>query len=324
MELEKFLSIIEEDLEAIEDTIKLNLKNDIKLITTIGSHILDSGGKRLRPALLLLTSKLLNNLHKDRLAIATAIEFIHTATLLHDDVVDNSELRRGQSSANSIWGNEASVLVGDFLFAKAFTLMVDCNNPDILTIMSNATKELAEGEIYELIKTGDLQTAKEEYFKIIEKKTAVLFAAACEVSAVLANTNKEQRNSLRQFGLNIGKSFQLVDDALDYVSTDEKFGKKIGIDIEEGKVTYPFIFSLEKATEAEYEKIKELFYKETPSKEDILFIKNFVIDKGGTEATIQEAKKFSEKATEKLEIFPDNEAKNILIKLSKFIVNRRF
>jgi octaprenyl-diphosphate synthase len=324
MKLDNLLSLIERDLEAVEEAIKSNLENDIKLITTIGTHILDSGGKRLRPALLLLTSRLLHNLTPERISIATAIEFIHTATLLHDDVVDNSELRRGKSSANTIWGNEASVLVGDFLFAKAFSLMVKCNNLAILEIMSNATKELAEGEIFELIKTGDLQTAINDYFKIIDKKTAILFAAACEVSAVMAGIDTKHQKLLKEFGSNIGISFQLVDDALDYMSTDEELGKKIGIDIEEGKVTYPLIFALEKATEEEFEKIKELFYKESPSKEDVFFIKDFVIKKGGTDAAVKAAKVNVEKAKQALSSFEENEAKEALIKLSDFIVSRRF
>ncbi len=324
MMLENLLSIIENDLEAVEETIKQHLKNDIKLITTVGTHILDSGGKRLRPALLLLTSKLLKNSSKNRIPIATAIEFIHTATLLHDDVVDNSELRRGKSSANTIWGNEASVLVGDFLFAKAFSLMVDCNDLSVLEIMSTATKELAEGEIFELIKTGDLQINIDDYFEIISKKTAVLFAAACEVSAVLADSSVEDKELLKNFGYNIGISFQLVDDALDYISTDEELGKKIGIDIEEGKVTFPLIYALKKADDKLKHRVKEVFYKDNITKEDIIYIKNFVLESGGADAAINEAKTILEKSVNFLSSFENNEAKDVLIKLCNFIVNRRF
>jgi octaprenyl-diphosphate synthase len=324
MDLREIFPIIKNELDLVEQEISNNITSDVKLISTICQHILGSGGKRLRPALLLLTSKLLGNESYNSILLSVAVEFIHTATLLHDDVVDNSNLRRGKKSANSIWGNEASVLVGDFLFAKAFSLMVRCNNINILKIMAKATEELAEGEIFELVKTGDMQTAKDDYFKIITKKTAILFAASCEASGLLANETTENIENLRLYGLNTGIAFQLVDDILDYTSTNEEFGKKIGIDIEEGKVTYPLILALENSNEKEYNKIKEIFYKDELSKEDISFLRNFVIEKEGTEKALSEARKIIDKAKNCINDFSNEELKIYLFKLADFIIGRRF
>ncbi len=318
-------SLISDDLKEVEAAIFDNLDSDIKLIPTICKHILGSGGKRLRPALLLLSCKLFDFEGKERIPLSVSIEYIHTATLLHDDVVDNSTLRRGKKSANSIWGNEASVLVGDFLFAKAFILMVNCNNLAVLDILSNATGDLAQGEIFELVKTGDINTTVNDYFKIIEKKTAVLFSAACEIGAILGGQNSEVRKEMNEFGKNLGIAFQLIDDALDYISTDSELGKKIGTDLEEGKVTYPLIVALKNSTNSEeYNKAKEIFFKDDHTKDEIEFLKKFVIENNGIEYTIKSANEHISKAKKNLDIFPDNIVKDTLIKLADFIVERRF
>jgi len=325
MSLKEIISLIEKDLEKVEQNIEENLENDVKLITTVSTHILKSGGKRLRPAILLLICKMFDYHGEEKIPLSTAIEFIHTATLLHDDVVDNSALRRGKKTANSIWGNEASVLVGDFLFAKAFILMVECNNLEILKIMSESTGKLAEGEIFELVKTGDLQTSESEYFKIIEKKTAVLFAAAAKIGGILANRNRDEINALENYGLNIGIAFQLVDDALDYSSTNEELGKKIGIDIQEGKVTLPLIKAIEENKNSSVlEEIKEIFYKDTLSDADIEKIKSFVIKNKGVEKTIEIANKYINMAINNLSIFPESKYNEALKNLAQFISKRRF
>ena len=325
MDLTEILSLIEDDLKLVEENITANLDNKIKLIPTIGKHILGSGGKRLRPSLLLLTCKLFDYNGEERIYLSSSLEYIHTATLLHDDVVDNSNLRRGKKSANSIWGNEASVLIGDFLFAKAFILMVKCNNIKILDILSNATGELAEGEIFELVKTGDLDTAYEEYFEIISKKTAVLFSAACEIGGVLAQRNRKEIEEIKNYGKNIGIAFQLVDDALDYISTDEEFGKKIGIDIEEGKVTLPLITAIKNCSSKKaYSEVKEIFYKDNIEKSDIDFLKNFVLNNKGIDNTFNVAQNYIENAKKNIVSFNDNPAKQALLKLADFISKRRF
>ena len=325
MDISTLFTLISDDLQAVEDAIFKHLDSDIKLIPTICKHILGSGGKRLRPALLLLSCKLFGYNGFERIPLSVAIEYIHTATLLHDDVVDNSSLRRGKKSANSIWGNEASVLVGDFLFAKAFILMVECKNLDILAILSNATGDLAQGEIFELVKTGDINTSENDYFKIIENKTAVLFSAACEIGAILGNQDINARKKLHNFGKNIGIAFQLIDDALDYISTDSELGKKIGTDLEEGKVTYPLITALKNSSNKdEFEKAKEIFFKDAHSKEEIDFLKNFVIKNKGIENTIQNAENFINLAKENLNYFEDSQTKSNLLSLADFIVKRRF
>ncbi len=325
MDVADLFSPIIEDLQEVEKAIFKHLDSEIKLIPTICEHILGSGGKRLRPALLLLSAKLFDYRGEERIPLSVAVEYIHTATLLHDDVVDNSVLRRGKKSANSIWGNEASVLVGDFLFAKAFILMVGCNNLDILGLLSNATGDLAQGEIFELVKTGDINTSINDYFKIIEKKTAVLFSAACEIGAILANQSINTRKALNNFGKNIGIAFQLVDDALDYISTDNVLGKKIGTDLEEGKVTYPLITALKNSScKEEYERAKDIFFKDDHTKEEIDYLKSFVIKNKGIESTIESANEYINKAKENLTDFKNSEVKDSLLKLADFIVKRRF
>jgi octaprenyl-diphosphate synthase len=325
MDIADLFSLISEDLQKVEDSIFQNLDSDIKLIPTICSHILGSGGKRLRPALLLLSCKLFNYTGEERIPLSVAVEYIHTATLLHDDVVDNSTLRRGKKSANSIWGNEASVLVGDFLFAKAFILMVGCKNLDILHLLSNATGDLAQGEIFELVKTGDINTSIDEYFKIIDKKTAVLFSAACEIGAILGQQSIEVRKKLNSFGKNIGIAFQLVDDALDYISTNKELGKKIGTDMEEGKVTLPLISALKNSTiKEEYERAKEIFFKDNHTEQEIDFLKNFVINNRGIEETIESANNYINKAKASLSGFKHSKIKTNLLNLADFIVKRRF
>ncbi len=325
MTLNEIFSIIDEDLKLVEDSIHHNIQNKIELISSIGSHIFGSGGKRLRPALLLLACKLFDYKGPERIYLSSAIEYIHTATLLHDDVVDNSVLRRGKQSANSIWGNEASVLVGDFLFAKAFILIVGSKNIRVLNILSNATGNLAEGEIFELVKTGDLQTSINDYFEIIKNKTGVLFSAACEIAAVLADAPHNLLNSIKSYGDKIGVAFQLIDDALDYASTDVELGKKIGIDIQEGKVTLPLIAALTNAnSDSLYSNVKEIFYKDSIAEDDINFLKNFVLENRGVEDTIKQAHNFISQAKEELSIFHDSPAKTSLLLLADFILKRRF
>ena len=321
MQLKDILAPIQKDLEIVEDLIYKNLENKIGLIKEIGKHIFGSGGKRLRPTLTILSCKYYNIDNPVIYELATAIEYIHTATLLHDDVVDNSELRRGKETANVLWGNQAPVLVGDYLFAKAFILMVKSNNLKILDLLSNVTGLLAQGEIFELVKTGDLNTTKEEYFEIIEEKTGVLISAAAQIGPIMAGASNKEIEIFKNYGRQIGIAFQLIDDALDYISSDDILGKKIGIDIREGKVTLPLIAALEKNNN---EKIKEIFYKEELNNEDINTIRKFVIKNNGIDITINHAKKYVENAINEIEKLEKNNVVKILTKLARFITDRRY
>jgi len=321
MDLKRILSPIEKDIEIVEELIYKNLENRIGLIQEIGKHIFGSGGKRLRPTLTILSCKYYNIKDPVIYELATAIEYIHTATLLHDDVVDNSELRRGKETANILWGNQAPVLVGDYLFAKAFILMVKSNNLKILDLLSNVTGLLAQGEIFELVKTGDLNTTIEEYFEIIEEKTGVLISAAAQIGPIMAGASEVEIKIFKNYGENIGIAFQLVDDALDYISTDKVLGKKIGIDIREGKVTLPLICALEKNDNQE---IRDIFYKDELTEDDIEKIRKFVIENNGIEITFDYANKYVKKAVDELEKLNKNQFVEILENLAHFITARRY
>ncbi len=322
MDIKTLLSPVSKELEKVEKVIFKNIENKIKLITEIGNHIFGSGGKRLRPLLVLLSCKHYNIEDEIIYELAAAIEYIHTATLLHDDVVDNSELRRGRKTANVLWGNQASILMGDYLFAKSFILMVKSNNLKILELISNVTGLLAQGEIFELVKTGDINITTQEYFEIIEEKTAYLISAASQIGPIMADASEDELNSFKNYGKNIGIAFQLVDDALDYTSSDKEFGKKIGNDIKEGKVTLPLIIALKNSTKKD--RIIELFYKDELNSQEIDEIRNLVIESNGIDETMRKAKEFALKGKLALEKIDNSPYKELMLKLADFIVERRY
>src|SRR5512136_1886515 len=249
--IESILEWLGEDLEMVDQEFRKNLKSGVPIISAIGEHLLLSGGKRFRPTLLLLSAKLCGYEGDHHISLASLIEFIHTATLLHDDVVDRAQLRRGSLSANSIWGNEACVLVGDFLFTKCFSLMVENGNLKILNAISKGTTLMAEGELDELVRTNDLSLTEEGYLSIVARKTGALISAAAQIGGILGNISEDKEGALTQFGMDVGIAFQLIDDNLDYTSKEEEFGKKIGIDLQEGKITLPLIFALSQCNKEE-------------------------------------------------------------------------
>src|SRR4030066_1864564 len=249
---------IGDDLEKVDQEFRNNLRSDVPIISAIGEYLLLSGGKRFRAKLVLLSSKLCGYHGEVHISMASLIEFIHTATLLHDDVVDRAELRRGIDSANSKWGNEASVLVGDFLFTKCFSLLVQSGNWKILQTICKATTIMAEGELEELIKTNDLSLTEDDYLSIITHKTASLISAATQIGAIPGDVSEDKERALSEFGMNVGIAFQLIDDHLDYTSNEEEFGKKIGIDLHDGKITLPLISALHHCNQEERAFIGEL------------------------------------------------------------------
>ncbi len=338
MHIQEAFALIQDDIDKVEVGIKEAVANEITLISNVGEYLLESGGKRFRPLALLLSAKICGFDGDERIALAMVVEFIHTATLLHDDVVDNADLRRGKASANTVWGNGSSVLVGDYLLAKAMTIAVGQGNLDIIRVLSEATSRMAEGEVRQLINYSDIETTEETYLSVITDKTAVLFAAACKIPTLLAGVNGDRRVALERFGLDLGIAFQLIDDCLDYTSKNEELGKTIGNDLREGKVTLPLIkaFSLATADEKEILRaaiedsdkkesvIKAGGLKENTANNNTDLEKVFaIINKyEGIDYTMNEARKRIESAKTALEIFAPNTERAALTAMADFAINR--
>jgi len=320
--MESPVRLIEEDLKTLESSIQKLTVTRVSFIKEIVNYIIKSGGKRVRPILVILTAKLCGYKNEKHISYAAIIEFIHTATLLHDDVVDNAQTRRGSSTANIVWGNEPSVLVGDFLYSKSFELMAEDGNHEILKTISKATTALSEGEILELLKTSDINTREEEYFEIVGNKTAVLFSAACEIGAILGNMDKEKRLSLRNFGYNLGIAFQLTDDMLDYISCDNILGKHVGTDLKEGKVTLPLIHTLKLTNEKEKTSIKKVLDKNKVTIKDFERVRNIILKYGGIDYTSTIAKQYIDTAKNFLNIFQTSPYKNALLSLADYMLKR--
>lgn len=247
--MQQVRKVVAKEFEAVNQLIIDQLHSNVPLVENIGHYIVDAGGKRMRPMLALISGGACGNLNKDHLTLAAVIEFIHTATLLHDDVVDISTLRRGRPTANAEWGNAPSVLVGDFLYTRAFQLLVSIGNMEVMTLMSEVTNTIAEGEVLQLTKAGDPNTTEEDYFEVIKNKTAVLFAAATACGAILAGSKQQEIDRFYQYGLDLGLAFQLVDDVLDYEGNAEEMGKNVGDDLAEGKPTLPLIYTMKQGSQ---------------------------------------------------------------------------
>ncbi len=316
------LALVGDDLKNVEAQFKKDLESDVYLIRKVGEYVLASGGKRIRPALLLLSAKLCGYTGDRHVPLASVIEFIHTATLLHDDVVDNATLRRGSASANEVWGNEASVLVGEFLFSKSFSLMVEAGDLRVLKVMSGATTIIAEGEVLQLLCTSDLDMTLERYIEVVKCKTAVLLSAACEAGAILGKATPAQELALRDFGMDLGIAFQLMDDTLDYTASEEQFGKEIGHDLEEGKITLPLIHTLCKCTDEERDVIAAVVEKEVMEAGDFEAVFTLVHKYGGIQYTTEVAGEYIARCKEHLEAFPDSTVKRALLDLADYVVSR--
>lgn len=321
--LDLLYQLIREDLKLVNELILGRVKNEIPLISDIVTHIIASGGKRIRPALTLICSKLCGNESNRQIALAAAVEFIHTATLLHDDVVDESKLRRGIATANEVFGNKASVLVGDFLFSQAFQFMVADGSLQVLKILSDASAIISKGEVMQLMTEGEPETSIDNYLEVVIAKTAVLFASACELGAVVAG-KKEHEKTLRNFGHNIGIAFQLIDDALDYSANETTLGKTIGDDFREGKITLPVILAYAAGNEEEKtfwsRTLSDLEQKEGDLEQAIALLhKHQAIQK-----TIAMAKDYCEKARGDIAPFPASRERTALFELVDFCASRGY
>ncbi len=309
------------DKEKVENTLRQYLDPSINFILQVGNYILDGGGKRIRPYLVLKFANLLRGYNKEEdYILASALEYLHTASLLHDDVVDGSEKRRGRPTANRVFGNDTTVLVGDYMYANALYLFSIYGDIDMIKNVSDSVKKMAEGQLLELKKIADFNISFDDYYKIVLGKTAVLFASCCYVGTALSTYDQNLKDMAYQYGLNIGIAFQIVDDILDYEGEEEKVGKSPMNDLREGKITYPLLVIKESLSNEDKEFIKSVILDKNPSLEMLIQAKKIVEDYQGIQKAKEDAEKYVRKAIENLKDFPDN--KEDLIKLAQYIVKR--
>jgi len=322
--LDALSSSLGEDMRQVNATILENMQSPVDLIPKLAAYLIAAGGKRIRPLLTLACTHLFDGDIQRAYGLAASVEFIHTATLLHDDVVDESEERRGQKAANLVFGNQASVLVGDFLFSRAFQLMVADGSLDVLRVLSKASAVIAEGEVMQLTTTGRLETSFDEYVKVIEAKTAELFAAACAVGPLIAEAGPDAEKHMYDFGLNIGIAFQIADDILDYAADQEKLGKTVGDDFREGKMTAPVILSLQKAGPEEKEFWHRTLHNKSQSEGDLEKAQEYLKASGSIELSLEKAKHFGEKAKQALQACPSEPLRSLLEDVITYTIVRAY
>jgi octaprenyl-diphosphate synthase len=321
--LSRLAGFVGDDLEACNRTIVARMESSVGLIPRLAAHIVAAGGKRLRPLLTLVSARLCGYGSGTRhINLATCVEFIHTATLLHDDVVDESLLRRGLASANAVFGNKPSVLVGDFLFARAFQLMVEDGSLEVLTILSRAAATIAEGEVLQLATQNDLSTSEEQYLEVVTAKTAALFAAACQVGGVIAGRGRREERALAEYGLKLGIAFQLVDDALDYAADQATLGKTVGDDFREGKVTMPILIAHGDGDSAERAFWLRTIQNGEQNDRDLEQALAFMARTGAIQATVDRATRFAEEAKAALAAFPPSPLREGLRDVADYTVRR--
>jgi octaprenyl-diphosphate synthase len=322
MDYEAIKALARDDLQAVNREIEARLQSDVVLINQMGSYIVHSGGKRLRPVLVLLGSRAFGYEGSAHVRLAAIIEFIHTATLLHDDVVDASEMRRGHTTANTIWGNEASVLVGDFLYSRAFEMMVEVGSMRVMEILAHTTNTIAKGEVMQLLNCHDPETTEEHYIEVIRSKTANLFQAAAQLSAVISNQSQEIETAMGAYGMHLGTAFQLIDDVLDYGRDNHDLGKNIGDDLAEGKPTLPLIYTLRQGNNRQRELIRTAI--EEGGLAQIDEVMDAIESTGSITYTARRAEEEASRATAALAAIPDSPYKQALLDLAHFSAHRNY
>jgi len=320
MDFKKIQNLVSEDMQGVNAVIRQYLHSDVALINQMANYIIDSGGKRLRPLLALLCAKVCGYSGNKHSLVAAIIEFIHTATLLHDDVVDESSMRRGHETANSIWGNETTVLVGDFVFSRSFEMMVDVGEMRVMQILAHASNTIAEGEVMQLLNCNDPDTTEDRYMAVIQSKTAKLFEAACQLGALLAKQSVEIECACAAYGTHIGTAFQLKDDVLDYQSSPEEMGKNLGDDLAEGKPTLPLIYALKNSKGATAELIREAIIN--GGKEHMGEVLAAIESTGAIAYTENAASEQAQLAKQHIEKLPNNPYRDALIELTEFAISR--
>ncbi|QXX73432.1 polyprenyl synthetase family protein [Methylovirgula sp. HY1] len=320
--IEALSALVTEDMDRVNQTILSRAASHVTMIPDIANHLISSGGKRLRPMLTLATAGLCAYRGGGHIKLAAAVEFMHTATLLHDDVVDESDMRRGKLAARMLWGNEASVLVGDFLLGQAFKMMVEVGSLSCLDVLSSAAVVIAEGEVLQLSAANDMQTSEDDYLAVIRAKTAALFGAACEVGPILGQRPKAEIAACRGYGVNLGIAFQLIDDALDYGGTSAKLGKNIGDDFREGKITLPVVLSFRRGSEKEREFWRRTLERGEMADGDLEAAIATMHAHRALEDTVERARHYGAMARDALELFPASEWKAALIDVVDFCIDR--
>ncbi|MDO9443391.1 MAG: polyprenyl synthetase family protein [Beijerinckiaceae bacterium] len=320
--IEGLVALVTPDMERVNQTILSRTGSDVTLIPEVANHLISSGGKRLRPMLTLATAALCGYKGDGHIKLAASVEFMHTATLLHDDVVDQSDMRRGKLAARMLWGNEASVLVGDFLLGQAFKMMVEVGSLACLDILSSAAAIIAEGEVMQLSAAKDTATTEDAYLAVIRAKTAALFAAASEVGPILANRPREYAAACRSYGTNLGVAFQLIDDALDYGGTSAKLGKNVGDDFREGKITLPVVLAFRRGTDAERDFWRRTLEKGEIGENDLEQALVTMRRHRALEDTVERARHYGAMSRDALEIFPASPWKQALLDVVEFCVSR--
>lgn len=318
----RVLSLVQDDLDGIETALLENLRPNLDLVSKVAHHILFSGGKRLRPLLMVLSARLCDYQGDYDKTFSVIFEYLHAATLLHDDLVDGADLRRGKPASHAVWGNEIAVLVGDFLLARGLAIAAETEEPRIIKIISNITENMSQGEIYQIDRKGKTDLTEAEYMDIIRRKTAVLFQGACRISAILAQASEDKEKALAQYGYHLGMAFQMVDDLLDYTFDTQALGKTVGADLREGKLTLPVIVALHRATFEDSALMEKIIQDETFSRQDFEWLVEKISKYGGFEYTRTLAFEHTAKARRALELFPVSPTRDILSDLAGVALER--
>ena len=320
---QEILAMVKDDLAAIEVELEQNLNPYLDLISKIARHILFSGGKRLRPLLMVLSARLCGYKGDYDKTFSIIFEYLHAATLLHDDLVDGASMRRGKPVAHKIWGNSAAILVGDFLLARSLSISARTGNMRVISTVAKITENMSRGEIHQLMRKGDLDISQEEYIEVIRRKTAVLFQGACRISAIITDAPNEKEEALSEYGYNLGLAFQMADDLLDYNSDTKVLGKEIGADLKEGKLTLPVIYSLKAADIKDRKVMENIIKNEDFSVNDFKILVELLRKYKGIPYTQKMASDHIKKAKEALSIFEPSETKEILVKVADYALNRK-
>ncbi len=319
----KILAMVKNDLADIEVSLKQNLNSYLDLVSQIAGHILFSGGKRLRPLLMILSARICNYKGSYDKTFSTIFEYLHTATLLHDDLVDGATLRRGKPVAHSIYGNSTAVLVGDFLLARSLSIAAETGRPEVIKTIANITQQMSQGEIHQLARIGESDLSEEEYMEIIRRKTAVLFHGACRSGALIADAPKEKEEAVSDYGFNLGIAFQMADDLLDYTSKTMVLGKEIGADLREGKLTLPVIYSLKEASPEDQIVMKKIIKSKDLSAYDFEMLIELLRKYGGLAYTEKLSAEYVKKAKDAISIFDPSKTKEILLNIADYALVRK-
>jgi len=322
--LDRLAILVEDDLKAANTAIVERMHSPVSLIPQLAGHIIAAGGKRLRPMLTLASARMCGYTGDRHILLSACIEFIHTATLLHDDVVDESDLRRGESSANALWGNKPSVLVGDFLFTRSFALMVEDGDLEVLRILSQGSSILAEGEVLQLVTANDTETSESAYMEVIQAKTAELFAAAAELGPVIAGRPKKEQDAFRAYGMNLGIAFQLIDDVLDFSAKQESLGKAVGDDFREGKITLPIVLAFARGNDEERDFWKRTMEELDQNDGDIERAMELLVKHNALTDTVERARHYGAIARDALGVFPESDIKTALLDVIDFCIERAY